>query len=60
MGRSRRELTSKIHALVDSNGLPARLALPQGETLDNRLAGRLLSRLKSWSMLIADRGYDAD
>src|SRR5262249_33571342 len=27
---------------------------------DNRLAGKLLSRLKSGSMLLADRGYDAD
>jgi hypothetical protein len=28
MGRSRGELTSKIHAVVDTNGLPVRLALP--------------------------------
>src|SRR5262249_33231103 len=27
---------------------------------DNRLAGKLLSRLKSGTMLLADRGYDAD
>ena len=27
---------------------------------DNRLAGKLLSHLKSGSMLLADRGYDAD
>src|SRR5262245_36516335 len=31
-----------------------------GEAHDNRLAGRLLSRLKSGTMLLADRGYDAD
>jgi hypothetical protein len=31
-----------------------------GEAHDNRLAGKLLSRLKSGSMLLADRGYDAD
>jgi len=40
MGRSRGGLTSKIHALVDT---------------DNRLAAKLLSRLKSGSMLLADR-----
>jgi transposase len=40
-------LTSKIHALVDTNGLPVRLALTAGEAHDNRLAGKLLSRLKS-------------
>src|SRR3954447_10624432 len=60
MGRSRGGLTSKIHALVDTNGLPVRLALTAGEAHDNRLAGRLLSRLKSGAMLLADRGYDAD
>jgi transposase len=43
-------LTSKIHALVDCNGLPVRLALSPGEAHDVRLAG----------MLLADRGYDAD
>jgi transposase len=53
-------LTSKIHAVVDTNGLPVRLALTAGETHDNRLAGSLLSGLKSRSMLLADRGYDAD
>ena len=53
-------MTSKIHALVDTNGLPIRLALTAGEAHDNRLAGKLLSRLKSGTMLLADRGYDAD
>ena len=59
-GRSRGGLTSKIHAVVDGNGLPVRLALSPGEAHDVRLAGKLLSRLKSGSMLLADRGYDAD
>ena len=60
MGRSRGGLTSKIHALVDTNGLPVRLTLTPGEAHDNRLAGKLLSRIKPGSMLLADRGYDAD
>jgi len=60
MGRSRGGLTSKIHALVDTNGLPIRLALTAGEAHDNLLAGSLLCRLKTGSMLLADRGYDAD
>ena len=55
MGRSRGGLTSKIHALVDANGLPVRLALTAGEAHDNRLAAKLLSRLKSGTMLLADR-----
>ena len=60
MGRSRGGLTSKIHAVVDSSRLPVRLALTTGEAHDNRLAAKLLSRLKSGSMLLADRGYDAE
>ena len=60
MGRSRGGLTSKIHAVVDTNGLPVRLGLTAGEAHDNRLALKLLSRLRSGSMLLADRGYDAD
>ena len=60
MGRSRGGLTSKIHVVVDTNGLPVRLALTAGEAHDNRLARKLLSRLKSGTMLLADRGYDAD
>jgi transposase len=56
MGRSRGGLTSKIHAVVDRNGLPVWLALTAGEAHDNRLAFKLLSRLKSGTMLLADRG----
>jgi transposase len=60
MGRSRGGLTSKIHAVVDSNGLPVHLALTPGEAHDNRLCSVLLSGLLSRAMLLADRGYDAD
>jgi transposase len=60
MGRSRGGLTSKIHAVVDANGLPVQLALTAGEAHDNRLAAKLLSHLTSGTMLLADRGYDAD
>jgi len=41
-GRSRGGLTSKIHAVVDGCGLPARLALTTGEAHDNRLAREAL------------------
>jgi transposase len=47
-----RKMTGPSHAV--------RLALTAGEAHDNRLAGKLLSRLKSGTMLLADRGYDAD
>ena len=50
MGRSRGGLTSKIHAVVDTNGLPVRLGLTAGEAHDTRPA----------LGLCVDRGYDAD
>jgi len=36
-----KRLISKIHAVVDSNGLPARLALVPGEAHDNQLCSVL-------------------
>jgi len=60
MGRSRGGLTSKIHALVDTNGLPVNLALTPGEPHDNRLCSALLNTLLPQTMLLADRGYDAN
>jgi transposase len=60
MGRSRGGLTSKIHAVVDTNGLPVRLALSPGKAHDNRLSPVLLAGLLPKTVVLADRGYDAD
>src|SRR5271169_2563762 len=60
MGRSRGGLTSKVHAVVDANGLPVRLGLSPGEAHDNRLCQVLLAGLRPRTMVLADRGYDAD
>ena len=60
MGRSRGGLTTKIHTVVDADGLPVRLGLTPGEAHDNRLCSPLLTGLHQGSMLLADRGYDAD
>lgn len=49
-----------MHAVVDTSGLPVRLALTAGEAHDNRLVLTLLSALKPGAMLLADRGFDAD
>jgi transposase len=43
MGRSRGGLTTRIHAVVDTSGLPVRPALTTGEAHDNRLVLTLLS-----------------
>jgi len=53
-------LASKVHAVVDTHGLPVRLALTPGEAHDNRLCSALLCALLPQTMLLADRGYDAD
>ena len=39
MGRSRGGLTSKIHAVVDTNGLPVHLALTPGEVHESAVFG---------------------
>ena len=59
-GRSRGGLTTKIHAVVDANGLPIRLALSAGQDHDSCLATHLLDGLESHCILLADRGYDSD
>jgi hypothetical protein len=44
MGRSRGGLTSRIHAVVDTNGLPVHLALTPGEAHDDLLQPVSVSR----------------
>ena len=60
IGRSRGGLTTKIHAVVDTNGLPVQLGLTPGEADDDRLCSILLSELSPRTILLADRGYDAN
>jgi transposase len=45
MGRSRGGLTTKIHALVDANGLPVALKLSEGQAQDGKSAQDMLTRL---------------
>ena len=58
MGRSRGGLTTKIHALVDANGLPVRLKLTEGQAHDGRSAADMLASLGPGQILMADRAYD--
>lgn len=60
MGRSRGGLTTKIHALVDAEGRPVRLALTPGQAGDAPAAGPLLRDLAAGATLVADRAYDTD
>ena len=60
MGRSRGGLTTKIHALVDANGLPILLKLTAGQAHDGRSAADMVDGLGEGQILLADRGYDSD
>jgi transposase len=60
MGRSRGGLTTKIHALVDAEGLPIALKLTEGQAHDGRSAREMLDGLGDGQILLADRAYDAD
>ena len=60
MGRSRGGLTTKIHALVDANGLPISLKLTEGQAHDGKSAADMLEGLGEGQILLADRGYDSD
>jgi transposase len=60
MGRSRGGLTTKIHALVDANGLPILLKLTPGQAHDGQSAADMLSHITRGQILLADRAYDSD
>jgi transposase len=60
MGRSRGGNTTKIHALVDRNGLPIDLKLTAGQAHDGKSAEDMLDDVGKGTMLLADRGYDSD
>ena len=60
MGRSRGGLTTKIHALVDFNGLPINLKITEGQAHDGRSADDMLNSVQSGNILLADRAYDSN
>jgi len=53
-------LTTKIHAVVDAQGLPIRLGLTAGQTHDGQVADELLNHLGPHMIVLADKAYDAD
>ena len=55
MGRSRGGLTTKIHALVDANGLPVVLKLTEGQAHDGRGAADMLDDIGTDQNLLANR-----
>lgn len=60
LGRSRGGLTTKIHAVVDGQGLPIRLKLSAGQGHDGQAADDLLGHVGAGTIVLADKAYDAD
>ena len=60
LGRSRGGLTTKIHVVVDAQGLPIRLGLTAGQAHDGQIADTLLDHLVPRTIVLADKAYDAD
>jgi transposase len=60
MGRSRGGLTTKIHALVDAEGLPVALMLSEGQAYHGKSAVDMLETVRAGTILLADRAYDSN
>ena len=53
-------MTTKIHALVDADGLPIMLKLTEGQAHDGKSAEDMLGGITKGQILLADRAYDSD
>ena len=60
MGRSRGGNTTKIHAIVDRNGLPIALKLTPGQAHDGKAFETIMGGIGEGTVLLADRAYDSD
>lgn len=60
IGRTKRGLNTKLHAVTDAKGRPLRFFMMAGQVSDYTGAAALLGSLPAAEWLIADRGYDAD
>lgn len=60
IGRSRGGLNTKIHAVVDQDGLPVRILLAAGQASNMTAAPDLLAGLPVPTTVVADRGCDSN
>ena len=60
MGRSRGGLTTKIHVVVDADGLPVMLELSAGQIHDSKPALQMLKGVQEGCIILADKAYDSD
>lgn len=59
IGRSRGDLTTKIHAAVDALGNPVRLLLTAGQACEYGQANALIDGFNA-DYIVADKGYDSN
>ncbi len=59
-GRSRGGFGTKIHALLNQDGLPFRYELTPGQVHDAPPCKQLLDKLQPGQHVLADKAYDAD
>lgn len=59
IGRSRGGLTTKVHAVVDANGMPLHFAITGGQEHDSLAARKLFSELPTIGMVPGDKAYGA-
>lgn len=60
IGRTKGGMSTKLHAICDSQGRPLDLFVTAGQVSDYIGARALLSSLPNVKWLLGDRGYDAD
>lgn len=60
MSRSRGDLTTKTHALVNNKGNPIHLKLTAVQLHDGRLAVHMFETIWPRQILLADHAYDSD
>ena len=60
IGRSKGGNTTKIHMIVDSDGMPIKFCLSAGNVNDSTMATSIITDLTSTNNVIADKGYDSE
>jgi transposase len=60
IGRTKRGMNTKLHAVTDARGRPIRFFVTAGQVSDYIGARALLNSLTNADWLLVDRGYDAD
>lgn len=60
MGRSRGGFSTKLHALVDTQGRPLHIELTPGQQHESTVAEAIIADHARGKAFIADTGYDSD